>query len=251
MSRAAGYNFDQVPRHVAIIMDGNGRWAKKRFLPRSAGHTAGMYKVKTVIRMSSDLGISFLTLYAFSTENWKRPEAEVGFLMKLLIDFLEQELDEMHARNVVFRTIGDTSKLPEAVQAVLKNAAEKTRDNTGLTVNIALNYGSRSEIVMAARQAARLVQEGKISPEDITEDTLGAALETAGQPDPDLLIRTSGESRLSNFLLYQLAYTEFYFTSVLWPDFGEKEYAQALEAYGARHRRFGGLQDAQPVAGRD
>lgn len=232
---------EQLPEHVAIIMDGNGRWAKKRLLPRSAGHTAGMYKVKSVIRMSSDLGIRYLTLYAFSTENWKRPEAEVGFLMKLLIEFLNQELEEMHARNVVFRTIGDTSRLPEPVRAVLAGAIERTRGNTGLTVNIALNYGSRTEIAAAARQMAQAVLEGQLAPQDITETLVADYLETAGQPDPDLLIRTSGEERLSNFLLYQVAYTEFYFTAVHWPDFDEGEYAKALAAYASRGRRYGGI----------
>lgn len=232
---------DILPRHVAVIMDGNGRWAKKRLLPRSAGHTAGMYKVKSIIRLSSDLGIRSLTLYAFSTENWKRPKQEVSFLMKLLIEFLQQELEEMHARNVVFRTIGDTAVLPGAVQEVLRGAIEKTKNNTGLTVNIALNYGSRSEIAGAARQAALEVQRGTLRPEDVTEEKLDSLLETAGQPDPDLLIRTSGEERLSNFLLWQLAYAEFYFTPVLWPDFDEKEYLKALQAYAERDRRYGGI----------
>lgn len=233
---------EALPRHVAVIMDGNGRWAKKRLLPRSAGHTAGMYKVKTIIRQSSDLGIRYLTLYAFSTENWKRPKAEVGFLMKLLIEFLNQELEEMHARNVIFRTIGDVTALPQPVQDVLAGAVEKTRNNTGLTVNIALNYGSRAEIAEAARRAAQDVKAGKITPEEISEELFSGYLETSGQPDPDLLIRTSGEERLSNFLLFQLAYAEFYFTPVLWPDFDEQEYLRALEAYQGRGRRYGGLE---------
>lgn len=241
MSLPADLKPETLPQHVAIIMDGNGRWARKRFLPRSAGHTAGMYKVKSVIRMSSDLGIRYLTLYAFSTENWKRPEAEVGFLMKLLIEFLNQELDEMHRRNVVFRTIGDVTALPDPVQKVLCGAEEKTRNNTGLTVNIALNYGARSEIARAARRAAEKVQAGELEPEAITEELIAQELETAGQPDPDFLIRTSGEKRLSNFLLYQLAYAEFYFTPVLWPDFGEEQYAEALRTYEERDRRYGGV----------
>lgn len=242
MARAkAELNPELLPQHVAVIMDGNGRWAKRRLLPRSAGHTAGMFKVKSVIRMSSDLGIRYLTLYAFSTENWKRPESEVSFLMKLLVQFLEQELDEMHARNVVFRTIGDVTSLPDPVQQVLRGAVEKTKNNSGLTVNIALSYGSRAEIAQAAQRAAAEVLSGQLAPEEITEELLGSYLETGGQPDPDLLIRTSGEERLSNFLLYQLAYTEFYFTPVQWPDFDEAEYTKALEAYSRRQRRYGGI----------
>lgn len=234
-------DLNKLPVHVAIIMDGNGRWAKKRFLPRAAGHRAGMYKVKTIIRMSSDIGIKHLTLYAFSTENWKRPKEEVGALMSLLIEFLQKELDEMHERGVVFRTIGDISKLPQAVIDVLENAKQKTRNNTGLTLNIALNYGSRIEIANATKQIAAEVKAGTLAIEDITQDTISGHLETAGQPDPDFMIRTSGEERLSNYLLYQLAYAEFYFTPVYWPDFDEREYEIALLEYQNRQRRYGGL----------
>lgn len=234
-------DLNKLPVHVAIIMDGNGRWAKKRFLPRAAGHRAGMYKVKTIIRMSSDIGIKYLTLYAFSTENWKRPKEEVGALMNLLIEFLQKELDEMHERGVVFRTIGDISKLPQAVIDVLENAKQKTRNNTGLTLNIALNYGSRIEITNATKQIADKVKAGTLAIEDITQDTISRHLETAGQPDPDFMIRTSGEERLSNYLLYQLAYAEFYFTPVYWPDFDEREYEMALLEYQNRQRRYGGL----------
>lgn len=234
-------DLNKLPVHVAVIMDGNGRWAKKRFLPRAAGHRAGMYKVKTIIRMSSDIGIKHLTLYAFSTENWKRPKEEVGALMSLLIEFLQKELDEMHERGVVFRTIGDISKLPQAVIDVLENAKQKTRNNTGLTLNIALNYGSRIEIANAVKQIAAEVKAGTLAIEDITQDTVSGHLETAGQPDPDFMIRTSGEERLSNYLLYQLAYAEFYFTPVYWPDFDEHEYEKALLEYQNRQRRYGGL----------
>lgn len=230
-----------LPVHVAIIMDGNGRWAKKRFLPRAAGHRAGMYKVKTIIRMSSDIGIKHLTLYAFSTENWKRPKEEVGALMNLLIEFLQKELDEMHERGVIFRTIGDISRLPQAVIDVLENATEKTKNNTGLTLNIALNYGSRSEIKNAVIKIADKVKNGEIVPEEITEQMISEHLDTCGQPDPDFMIRTSGEERLSNYLLYQLAYAEFYFTPVFWPDFDEVEYEKALIEYQNRQRRYGGL----------
>ncbi len=234
-------NMENLPKHVAVIMDGNGRWAKKRLLPRAMGHRAGMGKVKTIIRMSSDIGIRYLTMYAFSTENWKRPKSEVGALMNLLIEFLTQELDEMHQKNVVFRTIGDCSILPQRVQDVLKNASEKTKNNTGMTLNIALNYGSRLEIVGAVKQIAEKAVNGELALHDITEATISDYLDTAGQPDPDFMIRTSGEERLSNFLLYQLAYAEFYFTPVYWPDFDEQEYKKALLEYQNRTRRYGGI----------
>ncbi|MEA5002066.1 MAG: isoprenyl transferase [Christensenella sp.] len=234
-------DMENLPAHVAIIMDGNGRWAKKRMLPRVAGHRAGMSKVKTIIRMSSDIGIRYLTLYAFSTENWKRPKEEVGALMGLLIEYLQKELDEMHERNVIFNTIGDITKLPKEVIAVLENAKVKTKNNTGMTLNIALNYGSRTEIAEAVRKIAQEAKDGCVAVEDIDTQTISDHLETAGQPDPDLMIRTSGEERLSNYLLYQLAYAEFYFTPVYWPDFDEAEYEKALIEYQGRQRRYGGL----------
>ncbi|MEG0356150.1 MAG: isoprenyl transferase [Christensenellaceae bacterium] len=232
---------EQLPKHVAIIMDGNGRWAKKRFLPRVAGHRAGMEKVKTIITMSSDIGIEYLTLYAFSTENWKRPKAEVGALMGLLIEYLHKELDEMHKKNVIFKTIGDITKLPKEVIEVLENAKQKTAKNTGLTVNIALNYGSRTEITGAVKQIAADVLANKCMVDDITEQFISEHLETAGQTDPDFMIRTSGELRLSNYLLYQLAYAELYFTDTYWPDFDEAEYTKALIEFQKRNRRYGGL----------
>ncbi|MEG2685573.1 MAG: isoprenyl transferase [Christensenellaceae bacterium] len=235
------FDLEQLPKHVAIIMDGNGRWAKKRFLPRVAGHRAGMEKVKTIITMSSDIGIEYLTLYAFSTENWKRPKAEVGALMGLLIEYLHKELDEMHKKNVIFKTIGDITKLPKEVIEVLENAKQKTAKNTGLTVNIALNYGSRTEITGAVKQIAADVLANKCMVDDITEQFISEHLETAGQTDPDFMIRTSGELRLSNYLLYQLAYAELYFTDTYWPDFDEAEYAKALIEFQKRNRRYGGL----------
>ncbi len=234
-------DMENLPVHVAIIMDGNGRWAKKRMLPRVAGHRAGTIKVKTIIRMSSDIGIKHLTLYAFSTENWKRPKEEVGALMGLLIEFLQKELDEMHEKNVIFNTIGDITKLPKEVIEVLENAKEKTKNNTGMTLNIALNYGSRAEIVDAVKKIAQDMKDGSIAVGDIDAQMISDHLETAGQPDPDLMIRTSGEERLSNYLLYQLAYAEFYFTPVYWPDFDEAEYEKALIEYQGRQRRYGGL----------
>lgn len=228
---------ERLPRHVAVIMDGNGRWAKKRALPRSAGHRAGVERVRTIIRMSSDIGIRYLTLYAFSTENWKRPADEVGTLMKLLLEYLVKELAELHEKNVRITTLGDLSKLPEDVIREINRAVETTKNNTGLTVNMAINYGARQEYIDAVK---RIVSDGK-SVDEIDEACISSYLSTAGEPDPDLLIRTSGEMRISNFLLYQLAYAEFYFTDTLWPDFDEVEYAKALDCFASRDRRFGGL----------
>jgi len=233
----AGINRQRLPQHVAVIMDGNGRWAQRRLLPRSAGHRAGVERVRTVIRMSSDIGVKYLTLYAFSTENWKRPADEVGTLMSLLLEFMRKELAEMNEKNVRILTLGDLSKLPAEVYGEIEQAKQTTRNNTGLTVNMALNYGGRQEIVAAVKKA---VAAG-VGPEDVNEAYVASLLDTAGQPDPDLLIRTSGEARISNLLLYQLAYAEFYFTNTLWPDFDEKEYAKALAAYASRERRFGGV----------
>ncbi len=227
----------RLPVHVAVIMDGNGRWAKKRGLPRSAGHRAGVERVRTIIRMSSDTGIRFLTLYAFSTENWKRPSDEVSMLMSLLVEYLIQELPELHQKNVRIRTLGDISVLPDKVKAEISRAVDTTKDNSGLTVNMAINYGGRQEIVEAVQRAL----EAGIKPEDVDDAWISSALYTAGQPDPDLLIRTSGEARISNFLLFQLAYAELYFTDTLWPDFDEAAYAKALADYAGRDRRFGGL----------
>lgn len=230
-------NKERLPVHVAVIMDGNGRWAKKRMLPRSAGHRAGVERVRTIVRMSSDIGVKYLTLFAFSTENWKRPADEVGTLMKLLLEYLAKELAELHEKNVRIQTLGDLSRLPGDVKKQIERAAALTKDNTGLTLNMALNYGGRRDITDAVR---RIVAEG-LAAEQIDEGCLSRYLSTAGQPDPDLFIRTSGELRISNFLLYQLAYAEFYFTDVLWPDFDELEYLKALECFAGRDRRFGGI----------
>lgn len=229
----------QLPRHVAVIMDGNGRWAKKRLLPRAAGHTAGMSRVKSIMTRSSELGIEYLTLYAFSTENWSRPQEEVSFLMNLVIEYMKKELQAMHALNIRIRTLGDISVLPQPVVDVLDDAKEHTSGNTGLNVCLALNYGGRAEIAAAGSSLARKCLEGELRPEEITEEMFASALETKDIPDPDLVIRTSGEQRLSNFLLYQLAYAELYFTPVLWPDFGDREYDEALAAYQDRNRRYG------------
>ncbi len=227
----------RLPAHVAVIMDGNGRWAKKRGLPRSAGHRAGVERVRTIIRMSSDIGIRYLTLFAFSTENWKRPEGEVNVLMSLLVEYLVKELPELHEKNVRIRTLGDMSGLPDKVKAEISRAIETTKDNTGLTVNMAINYGGRQELVEAVKKALTT----GVKPEDVDEEWISSMLYTAGEPDPDLLIRTSGEARISNFLLYQLAYAELYFTGTYWPDFDEAEYEKALADYAGRGRRFGGL----------
>lgn len=227
----------RLPRHVAVIMDGNGRWARKRGLPRSAGHRAGVERVRTIIRMSSDIGIKYLTLFAFSTENWKRPKKEVSTLMRLLLEYLRQELAELHEKNVCIRTLGDLSKLPPEVLKEVERAKQTTKNNDGLTVNMAINYGSRQEIVSAVKKA---VCDG-VAPEEIDEEYISGLLETARQPDPDLMIRTSGEQRISNYLLFQLAYAEFYFTDTLWPDFDETEYAKALACFAGRDRRFGGI----------
>jgi len=227
----------RLPRHVAVIMDGNGRWAKQRALPRSAGHRAGVERVRTIIRMSSDIGLPYLTLYAFSTENWKRPEDEVSALMKLLIEYLRGEIDELCSKNVRLRTLGDLGGLPREVADEVERAKAMTERNTGLTANIALNYGGRQEILAAVRRAVAECD----APDAVDEQYFASLLETAGMPDPDLLIRTSGEQRISNYLLYQLAYAELYFTDTLWPDFDEAAFALALREYATRSRRFGGL----------
>jgi len=230
----------RLPRHVAIIMDGNGRWAKRRGLPRALGHRKGVEALRAVVRESSDLGIQALSLYAFSTENWKRSRAEVGVLMGLLLEFFSREIDELHANNVRIRILGDVDGLPGPQREACRNAVERTRKNTGLSLNIALNYGGRDDLVRAARSLARRVAAGELSPDAIDEAALSGALDTAGQPDVDLIIRTSGEMRLSNFLLFQAAYAELLFPETLWPDFDLAAYHAALAAYAARDRRFGG-----------
>lgn len=232
---------EKIPSHIAIIMDGNGRWAKKRALPRFAGHREGMKTVRKVTRCASDLGVKVLTVYAFSTENWKRPKSEVEFLMRLPEEFLGSFLPEMMERNVRVQMIGEPSLLPGYTQRALNEAMDKTKDNTGLILNFALNYGSRSEMVMAMKEIMNKVQRGELTIEDINEDCISAHLMTMHLPDPDLIIRTSGEMRLSNFMLWQVAYSEFWFTDTLWPDFNEETLLEAIESYQKRNRRFGGL----------
>ena len=233
-----------LPRHVAIIMDGNGRWAQRRGMPRSFGHKAGVEALRDVIRHSDHLGIEALTIYAFSTENWKRSAEEVGALMGLLLEYFTKELDELHKENVCIRILGDIGDMPaglEKQQQALYNAMDRTKDNTGLKLNIALNYGGRQEIVAAAKKLAAKAAAGEIQPDEIDMNMFASELYTAGLPEVDFMIRTSGEIRLSNFLLYQLAYAEFYQTDVLWPDFDINAYDEALLAYTKRNRRFGGV----------
>lgn len=230
-----------LPKHIAIIMDGNGRWAKKRGLPRIAGHKEGMDVVKKIVRKSSDLGLDVLTLYAFSTENWKRPKTEVEFLMRLPDEFLNTYLPELIENNVRVETIGAFDQLPKHTKQAVENAKEQTKDNTGLILNFALNYGSRGELISAVKSIVQDVQDGERTIEDINESTFESYLYTHKLPDPDLLIRTSGEIRLSNYLLWQLAYSEFWFTEILWPDFDEDLFEKAIHDYQKRKRRYGGV----------
>ncbi len=225
---------DRIPKHIAIVMDGNGRWATAKGLPRPAGHRAGVSAVKEIIRFTSDIGAESLTLYAFSTENRKRPKEEVGLLCGLLIESVNREIDELHANNVCIKSIGDLSWFPTAVQETVRAAEEKTKNNTGLKVNVALNYGGRAELVRAMRLAFA-------ESEDADESTIAKHLYTARSGDVDLLIRTGGEARISNFLLWQIAYAELYFTNVMWPDFTREELIKALKNFAGRDRRFGGL----------
>jgi len=229
-----------VPRHVAIIMDGNGRWAERRGLPRSAGHRAGVEAVTRTLEAARDAGVEMMTLYAFSTENWKRPAAEVAALMSLLVEFLAVKLPELQRDNVRLRTVGRTAGLPDAARKALLGAVSATADNAAFTLNLALNYGGRAEIADAAARLAADAAAGKILPDKIDEAAFARYLYAPDLPDPDLLIRTSGEMRLSNFLLWELAYTEIYVTDCLWPDFSREELAKALDAYAHRDRRFGG-----------
>lgn len=228
-----------IPKHIAIIMDGNGRWAKKRLMPRIVGHKFGVEALRSIIKRCSSLGVSYLTIYAFSTENWNRPADEVSGLMDLLVNYLKGELQELNDNQVRICCIGNMEGLPEAPKRELVNAIEATKNNTGLTLNMALNYGGRMELVEGFKKIAKGIEAGIIKASDITEEMISDSLYTAGQLDPDLIIRTSGEIRVSNFLLWQLAYSEFYFTEVLWPDFNEKELDKAIEAYNQRQRRFG------------
>ena len=231
----------EIPCHVAIIMDGNGRWASQHHLPRLSGHEAGRKSVKAVVQAAIDHGVRYLTLYAFSVENWQRPRDEVQGLMGLLRGVIRDELNEMGKEGIRLRMIGRPQDLPEAVREELEGAIERTKGNTRLDLILALSYGSRVEITEAMQAIGREVKAGKLDPEKITEETVSANLYTKGIPDPDFLIRTSGEMRISNFMLWQISYAEIYVTPVLWPDFGKDEFAKALADYAGRDRRFGGI----------
>ena len=231
----------KVPQHVAMIMDGNGRWAKQRGMARVQGHNAGMKALKEIVKHSDVLGVKYLTVYAFSTENWKRPEDEVSGIFKLLVLYVKSEIAELNANNVRVNILGDWSIIPEASREAVRTALATTEKNTGLVFNIALNYGGRAEILRAARAAAEKVRDGVIDAQDIDEEIFSEGLYTAGMPDPDLIIRTGGEYRLSNFLTWQSAYSELVVTPVYWPDFTPEEYDKALEEFSSRDRRFGGI----------
>jgi undecaprenyl diphosphate synthase len=232
---------NKLPGHIAIIMDGNGRWALRRGLTRSFGHRVGVESLRDIVRLCSDLGIGILTLYAFSTENWKRPQEEINILMDLLVEYFYKEIDELCQNGVRVHPIGRLAELPASARKAIDMAVQRTRENKGLTMNLALNYGGRNEIVDAVRAIAAKIANDRLSIEQIGEKVISDHLYTAGQPDPDLLIRPSGDLRISNFLLWQLAYTEFWFSSVMWPDFRRIHILQALVDYQQRERRFGGL----------
>lgn len=232
-----------LPRHVGIIMDGNGRWAQQRNMPRLMGHQAGMDQLRNIVRSSSEMGIEVLSIYAFSSENWNRPQEEVKGLMRLLLSYLTKELDELNRENVCIRFMGETEQLPRQVFEAIETARTTTMNNTGLIFNVGINYGGRLEIIRACKQLIRRMERGYVRFEDINEYQFEDYLYTAGLPALDLVIRTSGEERLSNFMLYQAAYAEFVFTSTLWPDFDENEYCKALITYQNRQRRFGAVEE--------
>ncbi|MGL5615705.1 MAG: isoprenyl transferase [Sarcina sp.] len=234
-------DMEKIPKHIAIIMDGNGRWAKERKLPRTMGHRAGMAAIKKVLRRANDLGVEYLTLYAFSTENWKRPADEVNALMKLLVEFLRKEINELHEENVKIKIIGDISKTPDYCQEEIAMAIDKTKNNTGIVLNVAFNYGGRDELMRAMRRAMEDYKEGKISLDEFNESSFENYLDTAGMPDPDVIIRPSGEQRISNYLLWQCAYSEFWYSNINWPDFDGDALEVAIFDYQNRDRRFGGV----------
>ncbi|MEP3438695.1 MAG: isoprenyl transferase [Hoeflea sp.] len=238
-----------MPRHVAIIMDGNGRWANARGLPRTAGHRAGVERVREAVRSAAEAQIDYLTLFAFSSENWNRPKDEVSDLMGILRFFIRKDLAELHRENVCVRVIGCRETIQPDIRALLNEAEDRTRDNTGVTLIIAFNYGARDELARAARLIAEAVKAGRMDPESVNEATLSSYMDTTGIPDPDLVIRTSGEQRLSNFLLWQAAYSEFVFMPCLWPDFDRNAFYEALAEYNRRDRRFGAVRTADIAVG--
>jgi undecaprenyl diphosphate synthase len=237
----AEINMNNIPQHIAIIMDGNGRWAKKRSMPRTYGHRVAVETIKEIVSTSSELGIKYLTLYAFSTENWKRPVDEVNALMELLVEFLIKELEELNENNVLINYIGDISALPQICQETLVESHNKTIKNDGLVLNLGLNYGSRAELGGAIKKIAASVKNNEIKIDDIDDALISSYLYTNGMPDPDIMIRTSGEYRISNFLLWQIAYSELWFTEVLWPDFRKEHLFEAILDYQRRDRRYGGI----------
>lgn len=234
-------DLDNIPKHIAIIMDGNGRWAKERKLPRSLGHKAGVETIRDIVKECNNLGVRYLTLYAFSTENWKRPKDEVNALMELLVQYLRKEVDELHENNVVVNTIGDTSKLPKTCKDELMKAYNKTKSNTGLILNLALNYGGRDEIIRAIKLMYKDIENKGLDIESINQCLFENYLYTKDMPDPDLIIRPSGEQRISNFLLWQCAYSEFWYSNIKWPDFKKNHLHKAIKEYQNRNRRFGGV----------
>jgi undecaprenyl diphosphate synthase len=233
----------KLPKHIAIIMDGNGRWAKKRAMNRIRGHEEGAESVRVIVRTSREIGISYLTLYAFSEENWIRPQYEIKALMKMLKRFMKSELKEMMENGIRFHTIGRINKLPDDVQEIIHKTMKETSSNSGMVLTLALSYGGRQEILDATQKIIKRIQSGEISAEDVSEQFVSDSLYTCGMPDPDLLIRTSGEYRISNFMLWQIAYTEIYITPTLWPDFRKAEYLLAIEEFMKRERRFGATSD--------
>jgi len=238
-------NMEKLPKHIAIIMDGNGRWAKKRGLPRTAGHQEGAMNVREITKLCGKLGVKALTVYAFSTENWKRPEEEVKFLMKLPLKFFDEFAPELIENDIRLKIIGNTEDLPTELQEKIRELSHQTKDNQTMTLTIALNYGSQDEIKQAVQQIAKEVKAGELKVEEITEDVIENHLMTHDLPPLDLMIRTSGEQRISNYLLWQLAYAELYFTSVAWPDFKENQLYEAIYDYQKRNRRFGGLTETK------
>lgn len=231
-------DMDRIPKHIAIIMDGNGRWAKKRGLPRTMGHKAGAETIRKILRECDDLGVKYLTLYAFSTENWKRPKEEVNAIMRLLVEFLRKEIKELHENNVKITTIGDLTKIPGYCQDEIAMAKDLTKDNTGTILNVAFNYGGRDEILRAIKKC---LEDKSLSVDDLTEEKFEQYLDTASMPDPDIIIRPSGEQRISNYLLWQCAYSEFWYSNINWPDFKANDLRKAIYDYQNRDRRFGGV----------
>ena len=240
-SQEIDLDYNNIPEHIAIIMDGNGRWAKARKMPRTMGHKAGVETIRRILKEADRLGVRYLTLYAFSTENWKRPKDEVDALMKLLVQYLTNEVEGLHKNGVILRVLGDMNALPEAVRDKINEAIELTKNNSGIVLNVAFNYGGRDEIVTAVKNMVSDIQNGKLDEQKISEEVISNYLYTKDSPDPDLIIRPSGEQRISNFLLWQCAYSEFWYSNVNWPDFSEKDLQRAIYDYQNRDRRFGGV----------